>query len=191
MISIDKIYYSGYTEQIHIVLYNSEPSVTPFELALPETIKLTKVIDSQSYTYSADYSVVYFNETALGSGEYFSAHIYIKIDPTITPDDISYPEFTMVGITKVTLALTAGDLTSIIMDPEELYSYKMEIVNNETGYQGGIRTAKKISRFSFYEQLLLNSIELGFELEADKFYLELKRMSSYGIPKVNRDNCYL
>lgn len=191
MISIDKTYYSEYTEQIHIILYNSEPDVTTFEMSLPDNINLNKVVDAQSYGYLADYSITYFNETSLGSDEYFSAHVIININTDIAAVSDEYPEFTIAGLTGMSIVTTSGELSSAILEPSELYTFKMAIVEAESGYQGGVKTAKKMSRFSFYEQMLINAIELGYLLDANKFYLELKRMSEYGIPKVNRDICYI
>ena len=89
------------------------------------------------------------------------------------------------------LSLTTGTISSVVLDPTEIYSYKLNIINSEYGYQSSVRINKKMTRFSFYEQLLYNAIELGFEQDSIKYYNELKRMASYGIPKVRQKTCYI
>ena len=191
MIFIDKISYSEYTKQIDVTLYNSNPEILSLEYILPEKATLIKIKGGVEYEYKATYTVSYFNKTATSGADYRSATVHIQTDSGVLSLDSESPQFDPSGFTVVVLDMTIGKITGSVVNPEELYKYKIRIVDSESGYQGGIRASKKLSRFSFYEQLMLNAIDLGYFLDAENFYSELKRMSEYGVPRIKKENCYL
>lgn len=190
MISIEKSYYSSNTNKVMILLYNDEPDVVTFDSVI-DSISLVKYSESGEYRYPAIYDKVEFNIEPV-SGDAFECLLSIVVDSeNIEKSSPEYPDFDIEGITGIMLSLTTGTISSVVLDPTEIYSYKLNIINSEYGYQSSVRINKKMTRFSFYEQLLYNAIELGFEQDSIKYYNELKRMASYGIPKVRQKTCYI
>ena len=182
MISIENAYYSANTEQIHIVLYNSDLGDGSYDQLL-DNIVLSKVINNG--TYSFDCQGIY-NKSEFDGGS--QAHIFI---PVADIPDSSNMTFDISGVTTVEVKTTLGDISRTIWDETQFYTYKTAIIESESGRNGAVRAAKKIARFSFYEQMLLNAAKQGFSTDAAIYYAELLRMSSYGIPTVKQEACYI
>ena len=53
--------------------------------------------------------------------------------------------------------------------------YKLAIIDSGYSKGGDVRSAKKLARFSFYEQMLHNAIELGIDDDARIYMDELNR----------------
>ena len=182
MIIIDNAYYSKETEQIHVTLYNDDPATDPYSTTI-ENIYLHKVIDNGEYSF--DCAGIYeFTEFDSNT----QAHVII---PVASVPDSGNVAFSIDGVVTVEVKTTIGDIERTIWDDTEFYQYKMAIIDSESGRNGSIRAAKKIARFSFYEQMLLAASKQGFSQDAAIYYAELKRMATYGIPTVKQEECYI
>lgn len=182
MVSIDNVYYSEKTEQIHITLFNDDPGTDQY-VDIIENIYLYKIIADSEYQFDCSGT---YNTTVFDSNH--QAHIII---PIASIPDSGDKKFSISGTTLVSVKTSLGDLERTIWDTTEFYEYKMAIIESEGGQSGSIRSAKKIARFSFYEQMLLTAAKQGFSRDAAIYHAELLRMSSYGIPTVKQEPCYL
>ena len=182
MIIIDNAYYSKETEQIHVTLYNDDPATDPYSTTI-ENIYLKKVVGDGEYSFNCT-DVYAFTEFDSGT----QAHVII---PVSSVPDLGNVAFSIDGVVTVEVKTTIGDIERTIWDDTEFYQYKMAIIDSEGGRSGSIRAAKKIARFSFYEQMLLAASKQGFSQDAAIYYAELKRMATYGIPTVKQEECYI
>ena len=182
MIIIDNAYYSKETEQIHVTLYNDDPATDPYSTTI-ENIYLKKVVGDGEYSFNCT-DVYAFTEFDSGT----QAHVII---PVSSVPDLGNVAFSIDGVVTVEVKTTIGDIERTIWDDTEFYQYKMAIIDSEGGRSGSIRAAKKIARFSFYEQMLLAASKQGFSQDAAIYYAELKRMTTYGIPTVKQEECYI
>lgn len=182
MIIIDNAYYSKETEQIHVTLYNDDPAIDPYSTTI-NTIYLYKVIGSSQYSFDCT-GIFEFTEFDANT----QAHVII---PVADIPDSGTVKFSIDGVVTIEVNTTIGDISRTIWDNTEFYQYKMAIIDSEGGRNGTVRAAKKIARFSFYEQMLLAASIQGFSQDAAIYYSELKRMATYGIPTVKQEECYI
>lgn len=182
MIIIDNAYYSKETEQIHVTLYNDDPATDPYSVVI-DTIYLYKVIGADEYSFDC---TGIFEFTEFDSNT--QAHVIIPVNEVPMSGTV---EFSVDGVVRIEVKTTIGDIDRAIWDNTEFYQYKMAIIDSEGGRNGTIKAAKKIARFSFYEQMLLAASSQGFSQDAAIYYAELKRMATYGIPTVKQEECYV
>ena len=190
MVSIQKAYYHGLTDQLHIIVYMSKPrDFEIVDLISDVSIhKLSKTLESE-YGYrikeeARPLSIVPFDLDA-ASGNYYQAHIYINVED-IEPIHDSFPEFDASGITRVEFVGPAGGDSKLIVNADEFYDYKMTLLDGETGDDIDPQFSKKMTRFSFYEQMLAYSADRGYTKDAFMFYSQMKRMATYGLPFVKK-----
>ena len=182
MIIIDNAYYSKDTKQIHVTLYNDDPTTDPYSTTI-EYIYLYKVIDNSEYSFNC---TGVYESTEFDSST--QAHLII---PVANVPDSGNAAFSIDGVVTVEVKTAIGDIERTIWDDTEFYQYKMAIIDSESGRNGTVRSAKKIARFSFYEQMLITASKQGFGGDAAIYYEELKRMATYGMPTVKREECYI
>ncbi len=182
MLTIENAYYSKTTDQIHVIMYNDSPGIDPWIEAITGVV-LKKIIDDKEYVFDCEghYYTQEFDSN-------MQIHIYIPINEVPIS---SGEEFSISGVTTVEVSTIYGPIERTIWDSTEFYKYKTSIIESEEGRGGTVRAAKKIARFSFYEQMLLNAAYQGFSTDAAIYYNEMVRMASYGIPNVKQEQCYL
>lgn len=195
-LSIQTAFFSKMTQQIHIVLYNSNPDQWPYEQIITN-IFLKKETESGHLEFDCMNvaQFTYFDpilpEATTG---YTQAHIIIPLQ-----DITSYVEggkdFDIKGITSIEVETSANtlvsDLKRTIWDPSDLYKYKTAIIDSEEARGGAVRAAKKLARFSFYEQMLVSAAEQGFNEDATIYYNELVRMATYNTQTVKQEQAFL
>lgn len=183
MITIEKAYYSENTNQIHLHLYNSNPEIGSFSELISAIQLFKSASKSDEFRYTCTWNLAEFDES-LDNNNY-QCHIFINIDD-ITPAVVDYPVFSSSGVTRVEISTIGGSYSLLIVDQKEFYPYKMNIINGEICSDCDIKYSKKLSRFSFYERMLVEAADSGYIYDAELLYNELKKMSEYGLPTVKR-----
>lgn len=180
---IEKIYYSYNMQTLNISLFDESTTYNVSSVEISRTINgIVSSIEALSY---ADITILN-NLTQPSSSS--MAIISVHTDGLTYSDGSKFDSGDMLSV-KVTC--NGEEISSLYLDSTRFYPYKLAIIDSGYSKGGDVRSAKKLARFSFYEQMLHNAIELGIDDDARIYMDELNRMASYGVPYVKRDTCYL
>lgn len=168
MILIEKSYYSTESGEITIIIKDSEPSEVGIFSAV-QSLKLSKANSGSEDYYTVTISK--YVETDEGSA------LVIFIDPSsdLTKDDVESPNFSIDGITCIDATIDDVELRSYIYNPDEFYSYRVEMLTRYNSYDYS-KVEKDIIRFSFLESALINALDSGYIEDAAMFYNELYKV---------------
>lgn len=182
---IEKVYYLRDANTINIALYNELNAGAPdsFIPGYFTSIILSKQSGSSVIEYECKpiSNVIEIDSNSTGI-------ITIPVQLIAPVDGV---EFTTDSTTNIKVIWNNEELRKVMYTETQFYPYKLAIIDSGYSKNGDIRSAKKLARFSFYEQMLINAADLGLYDDASIYMTELERMATYGVPYVKRDNCYL
>ena len=169
MIIIEKSYYSEDTEQITIVIKNTDSFVTEVVDDI-YSIKLIRSNGVSEFDYTAIASESVESENGVVSV------LLVDVATGITKNDVDYPDFSIDGITGVEVRVHYQTLKSYMYNPEELYSMKVEMYQRLDSINFNM-VDKALVRFAFLESAMIDASDLGAFNDAQMFYAELVKLN--------------
>lgn len=180
---IEKVYYSFNTKTLNISIFDESNAHVVSSVMIGKDISgSASLVECISFS-----DITVLNNQTSPSTESTSVL-------TVHVDSIEYSDgskFDPSDLISISIMFNGSKLSAMFYDKTQFYSYKLSIIDSGYGSGGDVRSAKKLARFSFYEQMLENAADMGLVDDANIYMNELYRMASYGIPYVKKYECYL
>jgi hypothetical protein len=180
MITIQKAYFSKKSNILVVELYNDNISGAPYDSGnfyITLKRKHINIDDFVLYHINDNNDLISFPSTTDSNGFY---SVVINLDD-ILPFVTSDPSFDTKGITNIiTTSLVHGSDEISICDLDELYSYRIKLYSifNDNGIYN--KFDKKMTEFTFLEQMIIHSCDMENIDIADIYYKKLLSICGLG-----------
>ena len=177
MISIEKAYFSSDSTKIYAHLHSTDANSFPIsDISKVSIIKTIGGVESR-------FTLATLPEY---TGDNVDEILVIDIE-----DGFVEANFSPAGVMEIEVEFDENKSNSYVTIPDEFYDMKAKMMSVNSDNSNISKMSKKLATFAFLERMMITAAESGYIDDANLFYTEMRRLSSFGHSNIDQKipNC--